>query len=349
MKIPIKGAASRLAPTQPTQPPASRTIRDRLASPSADELEREQVARRLAIIEESKKIAIRNDPQNALTASENDPDMQAIYALIVNGDLSRLSQPQRVMYYKEVCTSVGLNPMTQPFEFVKLNGKLVLYAKKEAATQLAQKHEVSVEIISQALDKDMSIYEVWTRASTSRGRVMDDMGAVPLSAAVKGEAAANAKMKAITKAKRRAILSICGLGMLDESELETIRGAQVVPVYEEPQEDPEPVKPEPAPSYEKKTKPAETKKEEIIHEEEEAEAVESVPEAVPDDGDFRYEDKETRQRLIREIKSRFPKIDKAGLIQIAETYRAAGAWKVVLTNLDDILSFEQSKGDSKLL
>ncbi|BEJ60493.1 hypothetical protein B10172_05150 [Campylobacter jejuni] len=30
-------------------------------------------------------------------------------------------------------------------------------------------------------------------------------------------------MKAITKAKRRVTLSICGLGMLDESELETIK------------------------------------------------------------------------------------------------------------------------------
>src|SRR6202008_2665643 len=38
----------------------------------------------------------------------------------------------------------------------------------------------------------------------------------------KGEALGNALMKASTKAKRRATLSICGLGMLDETELETI-------------------------------------------------------------------------------------------------------------------------------
>ena len=35
-----------------------------------------------------------------------------------------------------------------------------------------------------------------------------------------------------TKAKRRATLSICGLGMLDESELETIKDAYVVPEKE---------------------------------------------------------------------------------------------------------------------
>ena len=36
-------------------------------------------------------------------------------------------------------------------------------------------------------------------------------------------------MKAETKAKRRATLSICGLGLLDESEVETIPGAHAVP------------------------------------------------------------------------------------------------------------------------
>jgi hypothetical protein len=35
-------------------------------------------------------------------------------------------------------------------------------------------------------------------------------------------------MKAETKAKRRVTLSICGLGFLDESELESVRGARVV-------------------------------------------------------------------------------------------------------------------------
>ena len=34
-------------------------------------------------------------------------------------------------------------------------------------------------------------------------------------------------MKAITKAKRRTILSACGLGMLDETEADTIPGARV--------------------------------------------------------------------------------------------------------------------------
>jgi hypothetical protein len=38
----------------------------------------------------------------------------------------------------------------------------------------------------------------------------------------------NALMKAVTKAKRRVTLSICGLGMLDETEVETIPDVEYV-------------------------------------------------------------------------------------------------------------------------
>jgi len=43
----------------------------------------------------------------------------------------------------------------------------------------------------------------------------------------------NALMKAVTKAKRRVTLSICGLGMLDETEVETIPSARPVVVVPE--------------------------------------------------------------------------------------------------------------------
>jgi hypothetical protein len=39
------------------------------------------------------------------------------------------------------------------------------------------------------------------------------------------EGGANAAMKCITKAKRRATLSVCGLGLLDETGIETIPAA----------------------------------------------------------------------------------------------------------------------------
>jgi hypothetical protein len=64
------------------------------------------------------------------------------------------------------------------------------------------------------------------------GRRDEDVGAVNV-ANLKGEALANALMKATTKAKRRATLSICGLSFLDESEIEAVKGAQRVTVTED--------------------------------------------------------------------------------------------------------------------
>jgi hypothetical protein len=52
---------------------------------------------------------------------------------------------------------------------------------------------------------------------------------------LKGEALANAFMKAETKAKRRATLSICGLGILDESELDTMPQATQVTMPQAPE------------------------------------------------------------------------------------------------------------------
>jgi hypothetical protein len=62
-------------------------------------------------------------------------------------------------------------------------------------------------------------------ATDPTGRTDAELGIVPIEG-LKGDAKANAILKAITKAKRRVTLSMCGLGMLDESEVETIRGAE---------------------------------------------------------------------------------------------------------------------------
>ena len=64
-------------------------------------------------------------------------------------------------------------------------------------------------------------YLVIARATMPDGRTDESLGAVPIGN-LKGDMFANALMKAETKAKRRVTLSICGLGMLDETELETI-------------------------------------------------------------------------------------------------------------------------------
>ena len=70
------------------------------------------------------------------------------------------------------------------------------------------------------------MYIVTARAEAN-GRIDEATGAVSLEL-LKGENRANAIMKAETKAKRRVTLSFAGLGMLDETEIESIPGAQKV-------------------------------------------------------------------------------------------------------------------------
>ena len=140
-------------------------------------------------------------------------------SVIVRGDLAMLQPEERARYYSTVCQSVGLNPLTKPFEYITLNGKLTLYARKDATDQLRSLRGVSVAIVSRERVDD--VYVVTARATMPDGRVDESIGAVFLGKTT-GETLANALMKAETKAKRRVTLSICGLGMLDETEVETI-------------------------------------------------------------------------------------------------------------------------------
>jgi len=146
--------------------------------------------------------------------------------VLVQGDLSVLSEPERIAYYGQVCESVGLNPLTKPFEYLKLNGKLILYALKGCTDQLRKVHGISVSEPRIQFEEGLVVVSVTAR--DKNGREDSDIGAVALGN-LQGEARANAIMKAISKAKRRVTMSICGLGMLDETEVETIPAAQVVP------------------------------------------------------------------------------------------------------------------------
>ena len=149
-----------------------------------------------------------------------------IEQVLVAGDLAKLTGDQRLAYYQRLCETLGLNPLTQPFQFLQLSGKLVLYATKSCTDQLRQLHGVSITSVTSAQVGD--VYVVTAAATDRQGRTDCATGAVSI-AGLKSDALANALMKSETKAKRRVTLSLCGLGMLDESEVETIPNAQRVP------------------------------------------------------------------------------------------------------------------------
>lgn len=156
-------------------------------------------------------------------------DDSVVSALILNGDLSKLSAADKVKYYNGYCDRLGLDPFTKPFDILRLNGKEVLYCTRTGTQQLNKLHSVSHTITSRDLIDAAGIYQVTARASLPDGRCTESIGAVNI-AGLKGEAYANSIMKAETKAKRRATLDLLGLGVLDESEVESIPNAQPVPL-----------------------------------------------------------------------------------------------------------------------
>ena len=181
-------------------------------------------------------------PTNPITGVE---------AAVIQQDLARLTPQERLQYYARVCESLGINPLTKPFEYIQLNGRLVLYATRSAADQLRARHGISLEITAREFLPDADIYLVTCRGRDAQGRTDESIGAVSIKG-LHGDALANALMKAETKAKRRVTLSLAGLGWIDETETETIPGAVRVDVDPVTGEIPMASAPAPAPAPEKK-------------------------------------------------------------------------------------------------
>jgi len=156
--------------------------------------------------------------------TKQDSGAAIIEQVLVDGNLSRLTPEQRVIYYRRVCDSLGLNYLTKPFDYIVLNNKLTLYARKDATDQLRKLHGVSITRLERDANAE-GVYIVVAYATDKNGRQDSSIGAVNIEG-LKGEARANAMMKAETKAKRRVTLSICGLGMLDETEVGSISDAR---------------------------------------------------------------------------------------------------------------------------
>jgi len=158
-------------------------------------------------------------------AKTTPPNASIIESVITAGDLAKLSPGERTAYYNAVCESIGLNPLTKPFEFINLNGKLTMYACKSCTDQLRQIKGVSIGKPDIKIEKEFIVVAVEARDAS--GRTDSDIGVVNRND-MRGDMA-NVLMKAVTKAKRRVTLSICGLGMLDETEVESIVGAAPPP------------------------------------------------------------------------------------------------------------------------
>src|SRR3990167_4493203 len=103
-------------------------------------------------------------------------DNETLFSLVTNGDCSKLSDNQKLQYYKARCDAAGLDPRAQPFQFISLSGKMVLYALKGCTDQLAAKHGIVCEVLDQRTEE--GIRTVTVRARAKDGRQTDEIGCV---------------------------------------------------------------------------------------------------------------------------------------------------------------------------
>ena len=192
----------------------------------------------------------RKTEERALVKKEPPTVAEAIEHVLIKGDLAPLKAEERLEYYRAVCKSLGLNPLTRPFDYIyfkekrdendegdqsETGGKLVLYANRNCTDQLRQIHKVAIvpRSTTRAVTDDYATTEVFV--VNKSGRTDSGLGMVYLKRSyydkearkrawyrLSGQKLADAVMKSETKAKRRATLSICGLSVLDNVELESV-------------------------------------------------------------------------------------------------------------------------------
>lgn len=156
------------------------------------------------------------------------PSHEIIENIVLKNDISLMTSQQRVEYYIKFCQMLGINPLAKPFDVITFTGgKTVLYANKVCAEQLRERDKVSIVDLKQSIIDGVCI--TTAIATNANGRTDSEIGVVPI-VGLKGEALSNAMMKSATKAKRRVTLSICGLGILDETEVDSIPNTKIAQI-----------------------------------------------------------------------------------------------------------------------
>ena len=180
------------------------------------------------------------------------PPADVIEKLVAENDISKLTVEQRLRYYRWRCESIGVDPAAQPFEYLTLDKKLVLYPKAYLADQLRGLHKISIKMGESRLEH--GVYMIVATATSADGRFAENVGVVPVLYPEKrkvwedgrsfwephpqagkqfvGVDLANAIKKATTQAQRRATFSLVGLGGQDTDDVEGVQRLDVAAVHD---------------------------------------------------------------------------------------------------------------------
>ena len=109
-----------------------------------------------------------------------DPDI--LKSLVFEQDVSKLSSKQLLQYVNRLCSDLGINPLAQPFQLLKLQGKTQLYATKNCTDQL--RHVFRISIVNFPGEEIGDIYQVTAQAKMplkdGTVRVDMDLGVVSI-------------------------------------------------------------------------------------------------------------------------------------------------------------------------
>lgn len=136
--------------------------------------------------------------------------------IVQSGDLTYLSESDRLVYYFAYCRQLGLNPLSRPFDYIQDKGKIALYPNAQAASQLRDKRNVSTRILKEECLLNGEIYSVLVEARIG-DRTEQATGKVSLTG-LDGKGKATAMKKAETQARRRATLAIVGLDAIGDED-----------------------------------------------------------------------------------------------------------------------------------
>lgn len=166
------------------------------------------------------------EPAQSIVHQELNDELLA--KIVQSGDLSMLSQQDRLIYYFTYCRQLGLNALSKPFDYLEEKDKdgkikkISLYPNAIAASQLRDSRNVSTRIVEEKIMLDGEIYSVTVEArigdrteqATGKVGIKADNWGKPLN----GDAKAKAMKKAETQARRRATLAIVGLDAIGDED-----------------------------------------------------------------------------------------------------------------------------------
>lgn len=168
--------------------------------------------------------------RTAVAESHGTAPVSAFEKAIIFGDVTGLSERDRLDYLKQLAASVGLDPISRPFGYLPAGGKLTVYLTATGAAQLRRIHNVSVtDIVDEGIVD--GFYRIKVYGKMPSGRVDVEYGSVsvlyPSGDMHKPQDLENDRKKTLTQAKTRLTKSMVGLaGVLAEEEIDDLTEGQ---------------------------------------------------------------------------------------------------------------------------